>query len=109
MIGRDLICFDNLIIMLIHAGILCCAGVQINIQTYRVEFFRSPVDHCRISRSPLQVIFYQNICTTIGFPVALIFLTLMSAKPAEINGHGVFYGVYVLAIGEHIDPIKNKS
>ena len=30
------------------AGVLCCAGVQINIQTFRVEFFRSLVDHCRI-------------------------------------------------------------
>ena len=28
-----------------HAGILCCAGVQINIQTFRAEFFRSLVDH----------------------------------------------------------------
>ena len=28
------------------AGVLCCAGVQINIQTFRVEFFRSLVDHC---------------------------------------------------------------
>ena len=27
------------------AGILCCAGVQINIQTFRVEIFRSLVDH----------------------------------------------------------------
>ena len=27
------------------AGVLCCAGVQINIQTFRVEFFRSLVDH----------------------------------------------------------------
>ena len=26
-------------------GVLCCAGVQINIQTFRVEFFRSLVDH----------------------------------------------------------------
>ena len=34
-----------------HAGILCCAGVPINIQTFRVEFFRSLVDHCRILRS----------------------------------------------------------
>ena len=33
------------------AGVLCCAGVQINIQTFRVEFFRSLVDHCRILRS----------------------------------------------------------
>ena len=35
MIGRDMF----------HPGILCCAGVQINIQTFRVEFFRSLVDH----------------------------------------------------------------
>ena len=28
-----------------------CAGVQINIQTFRVEFFRSLVGHCRILRS----------------------------------------------------------
>ena len=33
------------------ARVLCCAGVQINIQTFRVEFFRSLVDHCRILRS----------------------------------------------------------
>ena len=33
------------------AGVLCYAGVQINIQTFRVEFFRSLVDHCRILRS----------------------------------------------------------
>ena len=32
MTGRD---FD-----MFHAGILCCAGVQINIQFFRVEFFR---------------------------------------------------------------------
>ena len=34
-----------------NAEILCCARVQINIQTFRVEFFRSQVDHCRIFRS----------------------------------------------------------
>ena len=33
------------------AGVLCCAGVQINKQTFRVEFFRSLVDHFRILRS----------------------------------------------------------
>ena len=33
------------------AGVLWCAGVQINIQTFRVEFFQSLVDHCRILRS----------------------------------------------------------
>ena len=32
-----------------HAGILCCAGVQINIQTFRGEFFRSLVDHVECS------------------------------------------------------------
>ena len=37
--------------VMFHAGILCCAGVQINIQTFRVEFFQSLVDHCRILRS----------------------------------------------------------
>ena len=31
--------------------VLCCAGIQINVQTFRVEFFRSLVDHCRILRS----------------------------------------------------------
>ena len=36
------------------AGVLCCAGVQINIQTFRVEFFRSLVDHCTILRSSFQ-------------------------------------------------------
>ena len=30
------------------AGVLCCAGVQIYIQTFCVEFFRSLVDHFRI-------------------------------------------------------------
>ena len=85
--------------MQIHAGILCCAGIQINIQTFHVEFFRLLVGHCRISRFPLQVIFYRNICTTIGFPVVLVLPTLMSAKPVEISGHGVFYGVNALAIG----------
>ena len=34
-----------------HEGILCCAGVQINIQPFHAEFFRSLVDHCRIFRS----------------------------------------------------------
>ena len=33
------------------AGVLCCAGVQINMQTFSVEFFRLLVDHCRILRS----------------------------------------------------------
>ena len=77
--------------MLIHAGILCCAGVQINIETFCVEFFRSIVDHYRISHSPLQVIFDRNICTIIGFPVVLVLMTLMSAKPVEISGHGIFF------------------
>ena len=78
--------------MLIHTGILCCVGVQINIQTFHVDFFESLIDHCRISRSPLQVIFYQNICITIGFPVVLVLPTLMSAKPVEISDHAVFTG-----------------
>ena len=33
----------------------------------------------------LPVIFYRNICTTIGFPVVLVLPTLMSAKPVEIR------------------------
>ena len=33
------------------AEVLCCAGVQINMQTFSVEFFRSLLDHCRILRS----------------------------------------------------------
>ena len=85
--------------MLSHAGILCCAGAQINIQTFHVEFFLSLVHLCRISPSPLQVIFYRNICTTIGFPVVLVFPTLMSAKPAETSSHGFLYGDYAFAIG----------
>ena len=36
---------------------------------------------------------------TTGFPVVLVLPTLMSAKPAEISGHGVFHGVYGLPIG----------
>ena len=88
--------------MLIHVGILYCAGVQINIQTFRAEFFRLLVDHCRTSRFPLQGIFHRNMCTSIGFPVVLVLPTLMSAKPVEISGHCVFYGVYALAIS-HIN------
>ena len=61
------------------AGVLCCAGVQINIQTFRVEFFQSLVDHCRILRST----FYRNFCTTIVFFVVLVLPTLMSAKPVK--------------------------
>ena len=49
------------------AGVLCCAGVQINIQTFRVESFRSLVDHCRI---------LKGYCT--GFQHAL--------KSLEITG-----------------------
>ena len=78
--------------MLIHVGILCCASVQITYKLSVLKFFRWLVDHCRISCSPLQVIFYQNICITIGFPVALVLQTLMSAKPVEISDHGKLTG-----------------
>ena len=73
------------------AGVLCCASLQINIQTFSVEFFRSLVDHCRI------IILYRNISTTIVFFVVLVLPTLMSANPVKISDRGVFYGVYVLA------------
>ena len=63
-----------------------------------LKSFRLLVDHCGISLSPLQVKFYRNICTTIGFAVVLVFPTLMSAN-FEISDHGVFSGVKVLAIG----------
>ena len=72
MIGRDLICSTR-------EFFLCCTGVQINIQTFHVEFFRSLVDHCRILRSSF-----------IGFLVVLVLPTLMSAKPGEISDCGVF-------------------
>ena len=76
--------------MLIHAGILCCAGVQINIQIFVLKSFWSIVDHSGISRSPLQAIFYRNICTTTGFAVMLVFPTLMYAN-FKISNHGVFF------------------
>ena len=44
------------------AGVLCCAGVQINIQTFRVEFFRSLVDHFRILRSSFIGIYMHYHC-----------------------------------------------
>ena len=37
--------------MLIHAGILCCAGVQINIQTSRVEISSRPLWNLALSPS----------------------------------------------------------
>ena len=77
-----------------HAGILCCAGIQINIQTFRFEFFRSLVDHCRILRSSFIGIYAPG---TIVFFVVLVLPTLMSAKLVKISDRGVFYGVYVLA------------
>ena len=73
------------------AGVLCCAGVQINIQTFRVEFFRSLVDHCRILRSSFIGIYALPLSSLLVLP------TLMSAKPVKISDRGVFYGVYVLA------------
>ena len=44
------------------AGVLCCVGVQINIQTFRVEFFRSLVDHFRILRSSFIGIYALPYC-----------------------------------------------
>ena len=74
------------------AGVLCGAGVQINIQTFHVEFFRSLVDHCRILRSSFIGIYALPL-----FFIVLVLPTLMSAKPVMISDCGVFYGVYVLA------------
>ena len=72
-----------------HAGILCCAGVQINILTFCVEFFRSLVDHSKIFMLSFIGIY---ICTTIGFPIVLVLPTLMSAKPVEIGDMTFFTG-----------------
>ena len=47
------------------AGVLCCAGVQINIQTFRVEFFRSLVDHCRILRSSFIGIYALSLSSSL--------------------------------------------
>ena len=55
------------------------------------------------------VIFYLNICTTIGFLVVLVLPTLMSAKPVKISDRGVFYGVCVLASENHIAFITNPK
>ena len=75
------------------AGVLCCAGIEINKQTFRVEFFRSLVDHFRILRSS----FIGIYALPFVFFVVLVLPTLMSAKPVKISDRGVFYGVYVLA------------
>ena len=83
--------------MLIYAGILYCAGVQIKIQLFPVEVFPI-VDQCRISLSPLQVIFYRTICTSTGFPVVLVLPNSMSAS-VEISDHGILSGDQALAIG----------
>ena len=75
------------------AGVLCCADVQINIQTFCVEFFRSLVDHFRILRSS----FIGIYALPIVFFVVSVLPTLISAKPVKISDRDVFYGVYVLA------------
>ena len=86
--------------MLIHAGILCCAGVQTNIQTFRVETFpiaSRPLWNLVLSPSGHLLSEYMHY---IGFAVVLVFPTLMSEN-FEISDHGVFSGVQALPI-DHI-------
>ena len=63
---------------------------RLTYKLFELKSFWSLVDHCGILRSPLQVIFYRNICTTIGFAVVLVLPTLMSAN-FQISDHGVFF------------------
>ena len=84
--------------MLIHAGILCCAGVQINIQTFRVETFpiaSRPLWNLALSPSGHLLSKYMHY---IGFAVVLVFPTLMSEN-FEISDHAVFSRVQALPIG----------
>ena len=64
---------------------------RLTYKLFVLKSFWSIVDHSGISRSPLQAIFYRNICTTTGFAVMLVFLTLMYAN-FKISNHGVFFG-----------------
>ena len=76
--------------MLIHAGVLCCAGVQINIQTFRVEIFpiaSRPLWNLALPPSGHLLSEYMHY---IGFAAVLVFPTLMSAN-FEISDHGVFF------------------
>ena len=86
--------------MLIHAGILCCTGVQINIQTFCVETFRiasRPLWNLALSPSGHLLSEYMLY---IGFAVVLVIPTLMSEN-TEISDHGIFSGVQALPI-DHI-------
>ena len=67
------------------AGVLCCAGVQINIQTFCVEFFRPLVDHFRILRSSFIGIYALPLSSSLCHS-----FRLMSAKPVKISDRGVF-------------------
>ena len=84
--------------MLIHAGILCCPVVQINIQTFPVETFPTasrPLWNLALSPSGHLLSEYMHY---IGFAVVLVFPTLMSEN-SEISDHGVFSVVQALPIG----------
>ena len=96
--------------MLIHAGILCCAGVQISIQTFLVETFPisgRPLWNLALSPSGHLLSEYMHY---IGFAVVLVFPTLMSAN-FEISDHGVFSRTQALPIshirGEIIALLKH--
>ena len=83
--------------MLIHAGILCCTGVRINIQTFCVETFpiaNIPLWNLAVSHPGHLLWDYMHY---IGFAAVLVFPTLMSEN-FEISDHGVFPGVQVLPI-----------
>ena len=76
--------------MLIHAEILRCAGVQINIQTFHVETFpiaSRPLWNLALSPSGHLLWEYMRY---IGFAVVLVFPALMSEN-FEISNHGVFF------------------
>ena len=84
--------------MLIHAGILCCPRVQINIQTFHVETF--PIDSrplWNLALSPSGHLLWEYMHYT-GFAFVLVFPTLMSEN-FEISDYGVFSGVQALPIG----------
>ena len=86
--------------MLIHAGILCCTGVQINIQTFHVKTFpiaSRPLWNLALSPSGHLLPEYMHY---IGFAVVLVFPILMSEN-FEISDHSVFSGVQALPI-DHI-------
>ena len=76
---------------------------RLTYKLFVLNIFRSLVDHCGILRSPLRVIFYRNICTTIAIAVVLVFPTLMSAN-FEISDHWSKRFFWVQAL-----PIQNWS